>query len=277
MKKKDILEDPEEEELINIEMNIASICEESNRKKVNDNFKTLGGNDGDLLHQGIWKIKKKYFPKINPTLPAGKKNIKQQLITNPEELKELYLQTFRYRLRHRPPQHGFESYLETQNELFKLRLELARQNKSTPWVMKDLEEAIKELKTGKYRDPEGFIREVFKEDALGDDLKKSLLILYNKIREKQEFPAFMQLANICAIYKGRGDMNDLESDRGIFLITILKTILMKMIYKKNYPLIDQSMSDSNIGARKKKEYSESYICCQFCDSGYIEQEVQQTD
>ena len=60
LKKKDILEDQEEEELMNIEMNIASICEESNRKKVNDNFKTLGGNDGDLLHQGIWKIKKKY-------------------------------------------------------------------------------------------------------------------------------------------------------------------------------------------------------------------------
>ena len=107
--------------------------------------------------------------------------------------------------------------------------------------MKDLEEAIKELKTGKCRDPEGFIREVFKEDALGDDLKKSLLILYNKIREKQEFPAFMQLANICDIYKGRGDMNDLESDRGIFLITILKTILMKMIYEEKYPLIDQSI------------------------------------
>ena len=65
--------------------------------------------------------------------------------------------------------------------------------------MKDLEEAIKELKTGKCRDHEGF-----KEEALGDDLKKSLLILYNKIKEKQEFPAFMQLANICAIYKGRG-------------------------------------------------------------------------
>jgi hypothetical protein len=62
----------------------------------------------------------------------------------------------------------------------------------------------------------------------------------------------MQLANICAIYKGKGDMNHLESDRGIFLITILKTILMKMIYKEKYPLIDQSMSDSNIGARKKK-------------------------
>ena len=33
LKKKDILEDPEEEELMKLEMNIASICEESNKKK----------------------------------------------------------------------------------------------------------------------------------------------------------------------------------------------------------------------------------------------------
>ena len=252
LKKKEVLDDKEEEELNRIEMNIANLCEESNRKKVTENFRSVGGNDGDLIHQGIWKIKKKYFPKIKPSLPAGKKNIKQQLITNPAELKELYLQTFKHRLRHRPPQPGFENYLEIQNDLFKLRLELAKQNKSPPWVMQDLEDAIKDLKTGKCRDPEGMIREVFKEEALGEDLKKSLLILFNKIKEEQKFPAFMQLANISAIYKGRGDFNDLESDRGIFLVTICRTIIMKMIYKEKYPIIDQSMSDSNIGARKKK-------------------------
>ena len=56
----------------------------------------------------------------------------------------------------------------------------------------------------------------------------------------------MDLANNCAIYKGRGDVNDLDSDRGIFLVSIFRTILMK------YSIIDQSMSDSNIGARKNK-------------------------
>ena len=209
LKKKDVLDDNEEEELMNIERDIASLCEESNRKRVTDNFKSIGGNYGDLLYLGIWSIKKKYFPKTKSSLPAGKKNIKQQLITNPAELKELYLQTFQYRLRHRPPQPGFEKYLDSQNELFKRRLGLAKENKSPPWVMKDLEDAIKELKTGKCRDPEGLVREVFKEDALGEDLKQSLLILFNKIKENQEFPAFMQLVNISAIYKGKGDLNDL--------------------------------------------------------------------
>ena len=83
-------------------------------------------------------------------------------------------------------------------------------------------------------------------------MKKSLLILFNKIKETQKFPAFMQLAIICAIYKGKGDVNDLESDRGIFLVSIFRTIIMKMIYKEKYPIIEESMSDSNIGARKNK-------------------------
>ena len=62
----------------------------------------------------------------------------------------------------------------------------------------------------------------------------------------------MQKTNISAIYKGRGDKLSLESDRGIFLITIFRTILMKMVYKEKYSIIDNSMSDSNIGARKQK-------------------------
>ena len=132
-----------------IELDIANMCEESNKRRVTENFKSIGGANGDLLHQGIWKIKKKYFPKIKPSLPVGKKNIKHQLITNPEELKELYLQTFKYRLRHRPSQPGFEKYLDDKNELFRLRLELAKQHKSQPWAMKDLEDAIKSLKTRK--------------------------------------------------------------------------------------------------------------------------------
>ena len=47
-------------------------------------------------------------------------------------------------------------------------------------------------------------------------------------------------------------MTDLDSDRGIFLVNLFRTILMKMIYKDKYDVIEASMSDSNIGARKQK-------------------------
>ena len=62
----------------------------------------------------------------------------------------------------------------------------------------------------------------------------------------------MKVAIIVSIYKGKGDFNDLEAERGIISLSILRTILMKMIYMKKYEVIDNIMSDSNIRARNKK-------------------------
>ena len=98
--------------------------------------------------------------------------------------------------------------------------------------MKDFEAAIKSLKTGKCRDPEGLIREIFKEECLGQNLKESLLILFNKIKETRIIPDFMQTTNISAIYKGKGDVTNIESDRGIFLVPILRTLLKKIVYNE---------------------------------------------
>ena len=252
LKKKLHMTENEEEEIITLEEKIAEECEDLNRKKITDNFKELDGNNGNLNHQGVWKTKRKFFPKIKPTLPVGKKNHENKIITNPEELKDLYLETFKFRLRHRSVLPGYEEIMDLQEDLFKLRLELAKTKKTPAWKMADLEEALKSLKPGKCRDPAGLIREIFKEEVIGEDLKQSMLILYNKIKETGEIPEFMKTANIAAIYKGKGDKTDLDSDRGIFLVSVFRTILMKMIYKDQYSLIDSSMSDSNIGARKSK-------------------------
>ena len=127
LKSKELLNENEENELVELEENIALKCEEMNKKKVIENFKELD-NQGDVDFQGIWKIKKKYFPKNKPTLPAGKKNLKQQL------KKKLYLETFKYRLRHRPAQPGFEKLLNDQEELFDLRLEVPKAEKTKPWI-----------------------------------------------------------------------------------------------------------------------------------------------
>ena len=58
----------------------------------------MDGGEGNLNHLGVWKVKRKQFPKVKPSLPVGKKNLKGQIITNPEELKNLYLDTFKFRL-----------------------------------------------------------------------------------------------------------------------------------------------------------------------------------
>ena len=118
LKKKEQLSEKDEEEINTLEEIIAQECEDENRKKVKENFNELGGNDGNVNHQGIWKAKRKCFPKIKPTIPVGKKNLKDQIITNPEELKELYLETFKFRLRQRPVKPGYEVILDKQEQLF---------------------------------------------------------------------------------------------------------------------------------------------------------------
>ena len=62
----------------------------------------------------------------------------------------------------------------------------------------------------------------------------------------------MQIADITCLYKGKGEKNDLENDRGIFGLPRIKQIIEKIIYNEVYPTIDSNMSDSNAGARQHR-------------------------
>ena len=72
------------------------------------------------------------------------------------------------------------------------------------------------------------------------------------IKQTFKFPEFMELTNISTIYKNKGSRYDLENDRGIFILSVLRKLLDKLIYEEKYPEIDCMMSDSNIGAREGK-------------------------
>ena len=108
------------------------------------------------------------------------------------------------------------------------------------------------MKTGKSRDPHGLIRELFKPEVSGIDFQSSFLCMANQIKDEIFSPKFMQYANIVSIYKGKGEKLDLTNDRGIFLVNIFRSIIMKMVYQDKYDVVDKNMSDSNVGARKKK-------------------------
>ena len=72
------------------------------------------------------------------------------------------------------------------------------------------------------------------------------------MKGKNEIPEFVRVAEVSAIYKRKGNKNDLTNDRGVFIVTILRSILMKLIYLDVYAVLDKSMSDSQVGARKRK-------------------------
>ena len=136
------------------------------------------------------------------------------------------------------------------DNLFYTRLKLSEEKKSEPWTLEQLDVALKALKKDKSRDPNGWINELFNSEVAGCNLKKSLLCFYNKIKEANEIPDFVRLANISTIYKGKGKKNLLINERGIFVVTILRSILMKLIYFDYYSILDKSMSDAQVGARR---------------------------
>ena len=49
-----------------------------------------------------------------------------------------------------------------------------------------------------------------------------------------------------------GSKLKLTNERGIFKVSILRTVLLKLLYNRYYDTINTNMSESNIGARKRK-------------------------
>ena len=240
------------DEIENIEDLICNLASSQNSKKVRDILGNLSTSEGMFSQTGCWKMKRKMFPKNIKSSPSAKLNSEGRLISGPKELKVLYNDTYKHRLRHRPIKPGLEFIKTIKDDLCKKRLELVKLRREDKWSLDELITVLKSLKFNKSRDPHGLVNEIFHPNVIGADLLKSLLMMFNRIKKEVDIPEMFQFANIVSIYKGKGAKNDLQNDRGIFIMNILRSIMMKMVYNDEYDTIDSNMSDSNIGARKDK-------------------------
>ena len=111
--------------------------------------------------------------------------------------------------------------------------------KTAAWEMPDLEKVLKNLKTNKTRDPLGLINEIFKPGCMGEGMKQALLYLLNLSKSGQEFSEMMKLANITSIWKKRGSRTELSNDRGIFVLTVFRMIMDRVLYDEYYPSLEE--------------------------------------
>ena len=72
----------------------------------------------------------------------------------------------------------------------------------------------------------------------------------NRVKSDQIFPEVLELCDVSSIWKRRGSRNDFDNYRGIFRLTIFRSILDRLIYNDEYKNIDSNLTDSNVGARK---------------------------
>ena len=220
-----------------------------NLNKIKENIKNIK-EDKNSKQTGIWKVKNGFFPKQQTTLPTAKTNIDGQIITGHKELKNLYLEHFHHRLRFRPIRPGLEWYLKKINDEFKVTLEKTACNKFQDWTEDDLQKVLKSLKKSQCADSLGLVNELF--INAGGDLRRSILMLCNNIKNNCRLPEFMKNVQISSIPKKKKSPMSLKSERGIFLSPKLKAILMKLVHNSIIDQIEENLSSSNIGARKGK-------------------------
>ena len=89
-----------EAKICDIEDKITQFCSTKNVKIINEQLGQINTLNGSISQIGIWKVKSKLLPRpVDP--PMAKRDFAGNLITGVAPLKQLYLDTYVHRLRHR--------------------------------------------------------------------------------------------------------------------------------------------------------------------------------
>jgi len=244
------LDEKSKTELAKVEQELAEKCAEINYKKVQEELKDMEDNENGFNAAKLWKLKKKLSPQTRepPTAMCDKSGNR---ITSSSELKKHTMNHYKEVLSNRPMKPEHKQIKEDKEELCYMRIEEAKKNKSEPWSMVDLEKVLKYLKKKKSRDPNDLANELFHNETAGSDLKEAILLLMNKIKDNLEIPEALEKCNITSIYK-KGKKSDFDNYRGIFRVTVLRNILDRLLYNDIYPVVDENLTDANVGARKER-------------------------
>ena len=99
----------------------------------------------------------------------------------------------------------------------------------------------------------------------------------NIIKAQQKVPDSLKLCNVTSLYKNKGSRKDFENYRGIFRVTILRSILDRLIYNDEYPGIEENMSDSNVGARSKRNIRDNIFVVNAITNSIVKRRLKGVD
>ena len=114
-------------------------------------------------------------------------------MTEHSQLKKLYEETYRERLKHRVMKPELSSMFSMKMDLFNLRFEVSKNIKSEDWSEYDLIQVLKRLKKNKSSDSHDLNYELFRPEVIGQDLFTSLLMLCNNVKAQLLIPDFLKL------------------------------------------------------------------------------------
>ena len=256
------------EDLYNQMTNLKSKTDEKSKAKLQEvlekiaedakkNFETVKAevnnmkpSENGMNSKRLWKLKKNLCPNSRPP-PTAMLDSRGNLLTTDLAIEERALEVFENRLEGNNINDNLKTLEADTNKLCELRLKLSKLEKTKPWDIEDLKLALKGLAKDKSRDADGYANELFAITVAGDDLLLAVLKLLNCIKDRQQFPKAFKKCNITPLHKSKSK-NDFENYRGVFRVSVLRSILDRLIYLDSYEAIDDNLTDANVGARKNR-------------------------
>ena len=126
---------------------------------------------------------------------------------------------------------------------FWLHLEINKE-----FTMVEMNKVLRSMKAGKAPGPDNITYEIIQH--AGTNLKNNILKMVNYFLTKEDIPSKLQCLYIKSMYKGKGNMDELENQRGIFLSSSILKLYEKMIMMRAINKIEEGMSDFQAGGRK---------------------------
>ena len=242
----------EKSKIEEIEAKLAEKYAEEYYKIIKEKTNGINCEDGGQNIGNLWNLKKHLFPKHSEPPTAMIDPETGNLLTTEEKIEKAALKVYKDRLRSKPIHRSIEQIKEAKEKLCENNIKIAKYEKTPAWTMKELEKVLEHLKKQKSRDPYGLANDLFRPEVAGDDLKLAVLKMMNKIKDDQKFPKCLELCNISSIWKRKGSRNSFDNYRGIFRVTIFRSILDRLIYNDEYQNLDKKLTDCNVGARKHR-------------------------
>ena len=108
---------------------------------------------------------------------------------------------------------------------------------SEPFSEKELDEILKQLKSGKSSGPDGIPPEIFING--GKKFEELLLKVVNEVKRTVEIPTQWNDVDITTLYKNKGKRKDLNNQRGIFLTSVGYKLFERLIMNRMSDVTDK--------------------------------------
>ena len=195
----------------------------------------------------VWEVMRKVKQKKNDP-PTAVLDNEGNIIEEAEAIKDRYLEHFTSILKPPAAENEEESSQEKIIDIAFQNISLSLQKQEvTKTTASELDEAINELKKNKCKDEEGWCNEIIING--GDEVKQSLLKLFNRMESEKTLPKQWNDVMIKTIPK-TGTVLDMNNKRGIFITNIISKIYEKILKNRNSAAINKYTSEYQTGGIK---------------------------